>query len=124
MSFPDRPYDDVSSYCDAYFALLTQAAARIDRDALARAADAIIRAHERDAIVYSCGNGGSASIANHLVCDHTKGVGSDTNLTTRVVSLSGNIEIMTAISNDIGYEVVFLNQLQARARAGDLLIGT
>ena len=122
MRFLDRPYNDIAAFSDDYFELITQAAATIDREALKRAAKAIIAAYQRDAVIYSCGNGGSASIANHLVCDHTKGVGTGTALRTRVVSLSENIEIMTAISNDISYDVVFLHQLKAKARAGDLLI--
>ena len=122
MSFPERRYDDIATYCDEYFKLMADAAASIDRQALGRAAAAIIAAHERDASIFSCGNGGSASIANHLVCDHTKGVGSDTPLRPRVNSLSSNIEMITAISNDVGYDVVFLHQLEAKARRGDLLI--
>ena len=35
--------------------------------------------------VFACGNGGSASIANHLQCDHVKGVRNGTDLNTRVV---------------------------------------
>ena len=72
--------------------------------------------------VFSCGNGGSAAIANHLQCDHLKGVRTGTDLTPRVVSLSSNIELITAISNDIGYEDVFTYQLQSQSQPGDVLI--
>jgi D-sedoheptulose 7-phosphate isomerase/D-glycero-D-manno-heptose 1,7-bisphosphate phosphatase len=72
----------------------------------------------RDRAVFSCGNGGSASIANHFQCDHVKGVRTGTGLTTRVVSLSTNIEIFSAIANDIGYDAVFEHQLESLARAG------
>jgi phosphoheptose isomerase len=79
-------------------------------------------AYDRDASVFACGNGGSASIANHLQCDHVKGVRNGTNLTTRVFSLSTNMELFSAIANDIGYEKVFEYQLQSMARPGDVLI--
>ena len=79
-------------------------------------------AHDRDATVFACGNGGSASIANHLQCDHVKGVGQGTDLRTRVFSLSTNMELFSAIANDNGYEHVFEHQLASVARPGDLLI--
>ncbi len=79
-------------------------------------------AYTRDAVVFSCGNGGSASIANHLQCDHVKGIRNGTDLTPRVVSLSTNVELLTAIANDLSYDAVFEYQLQSQARPGDVLI--
>ena len=40
----------------------------------------------------------------------------------RVVSLSANLEIITAIANDIAYDDVFVYQLRTAARDGDLLM--
>ncbi len=79
-------------------------------------------AHDRDGAVFACGNGGSASIANHLQCDHVKGVRTGTDLRARVHSLSTNIELLSAIANDIGYESVFEYQLESYARPGDVLV--
>ena len=59
-----------------------------------------------------CGNGGSAAIAEHLSCDHTKGVAIDTNLIPNVISLGSNMSIITAIANDIGYEHIFSKQIE------------
>ena len=72
--------------------------------------------------MFSCGNGGSASIANHLQCDHVKGVRTTTDLPPRVLSLSTNVELLTAIANDMGYEDVFVYQLQSQSRPGDVLV--
>ena len=72
--------------------------------------------------MFSCGNGGSASIANHLQCDHTKNVGKSTDLLPRVMSLSVNVEVLTAIANDHGYENVFTHQLRSQSRPGDVLV--
>ena len=72
--------------------------------------------------MFSCGNGGSASIANHMQCDHVKGVRTATDLTPRVQSLSTNVELITAIANDLGYENVFVYQLQSQAEPGDVLV--
>ena len=123
MAFPDEQYDDAGYFADAYFALAGAAAASVDRTALREAADLLTRVHRDDgATIYSCGNGGSAAIANHLVCDHCKAVQSDTSLRPRVYSLSAHIEIMTAVSNDLSYDEVFVYQLRTLARPGDALV--
>ena len=101
---------------------LARAFRSVDLARIGAAADILSDAYQRDAAVFACGNGGSASIANHLQCDHVKGVRNGTDLTTRVFSLSTNIELLSAIANDLGYDMVFEYQLQSLARAGDVLL--
>ena len=79
-------------------------------------------AYTRERLVFSCGNGGSASVANHMQCDHIKGVRNGTDLQSRVISLSSNVELLTAIANDVGYHDAFAYQLRAQSRPGDVLI--
>lgn len=122
MAFPDNRYADVGSYADAYFALAGEAAASVDRARLQEAAAILTQVHADSGIIYSCGNGGSAAIANHLVCDHCKAVQSDTDLRPRIYSLSATVEIMTAVSNDLSYDEVFVYQLRSLARPGDALV--
>ena len=53
---------------------LAQAAATIDPESLDRGNERSSWTRTRTAnFVFSCGNGGSASVANHLQCDHLKG---------------------------------------------------
>jgi D-sedoheptulose 7-phosphate isomerase len=73
-------------------------------------------------IIYSFGNGGSAAISNHLLCDFSKGISTNTCLNPRVVSLSSSSEIITALMNDIGPESIFEGQLKNILRAGDICI--
>jgi D-sedoheptulose 7-phosphate isomerase len=122
MTFPDRRYPDADTYAEAYFDRVREAAASVDRTNLRKAAAILTRAHSRGSMVYSCGNGGSAAIANHLVCDHCKLVQTDTKLTPRVYSLSTTVEMITAIGNDLSYDEVFVYQLRSLARPGDVLI--
>jgi phosphoheptose isomerase len=122
MTFPERRFPDTGAYADAYLAELGKATASVDRARLREAAAILIGVHRRGGVVYSCGNGGSAAIANHLVCDHCKAVQTDTDLRPRISSLSATIEIMTAISNDLSYDEVFVYQLRSLARPGDALI--
>ena len=122
MSFPDRRFEDPGSFASSYFERVAAAAAAVDRDRLRGAAAILARVYSGGGIVYSCGNGGSAAIANHLVCDHCKLVQTDTPLRPRVVSLCSTIEMITAIGNDISYDEIFVYQLRSLARPGDALV--
>jgi len=122
MTFPDQKFDTPGDFADAYFRHVADAAASVDREALAHAAAALARAYGGGGTVFACGNGGSAAISNHLHCDHLKGVQTDTRLRPKVVSLSATIETITAIANDISYDEVFVYQLRTLAEPGDALI--
>jgi len=122
MAFPDKKYGDMGSYATTYFARYNEAAASVDLDKLQQAADVLKEIYTAGGFLYSCGNGGSAAIANHLVCDHSKLVRTDTNLNSRIVSLSATVEIITAIGNDISYDEIFSYQLSTLATPGDALI--
>lgn len=120
--FPARRYDDGGSFATEYARELDHAMTSVAPAQFHAAAEVLRGAYERDSTVFSCGNGGSASIANHFQCDHVKGVRVGTGLLTRVHSLSTNMEILSAIANDIGYERVFDFQLESQARTGDVLV--
>lgn len=120
--FPAAPYLSAAPYFSAYAEELARAASLVETAAVARAASILLDAYTRGATVFSCGNGGSASIANHLQCDHTKNVGKSTDLCPRVMSLSVNVEVITAIANDHAYADVFTHQLRSQSRPGDVLV--
>src|SRR5207247_1569506 len=117
--FPTGPFGSASAYFDAYAEETARAMRAIEPAALDGAAAILLEAYTRGATVFSCGNGGSAAIANHLQCDHVKGVRAGTDLAPRVVSLSANIELLTAIANDMAYEDVFAYQLQSQSGPAD-----
>jgi phosphoheptose isomerase len=122
VKFPIAPYASTASYFDAYADELSRAAKTINPTTLDQAAAILLEAYARDARMFSCGNGGSAAVANHMQCDHVKGVRTTTDLTPSVLSLSANVELLSAIANDLGYENVFVYQLQSQSRPGDVLI--
>jgi len=122
MSFPSQPFADPAGYFTAYAAQLAHAAASVAPEAIAAAARLMTEAMKRDAHIYVCGNGGSAAIANHLVCDCVKSVQTDTVLRPRVHSLSSNVPFLTAIANDLAYADAFSYQLKSYGRKGDLLL--
>jgi D-sedoheptulose 7-phosphate isomerase/D-glycero-D-manno-heptose 1,7-bisphosphate phosphatase len=120
--FPSSPYASAATYFSRYAEEVARAANSVEAATFAHAAAILLEAYTTRATVFSCGNGGSASIANHLQCDHIKGIGTATDLAPCVMSLSVNIELLTAIANDLAYEDVFTYQLQSQAGPGDVLI--
>ncbi len=68
----------------------------------------------------ACGNGGSASDAEHLVAELVGRYKDDRRPLPAVTLVSASATI-TALANDYGYERVFARQVEALARPGDLL---
>jgi phosphoheptose isomerase len=122
VKFPIGPYASAASYFDAYTEEMAQAAKSVEPAMLERAAAILVEAYLRGARIFSCGNGGSASIANHMQCDHVKGIRTATDLSPHVLSLSANVELLTAIANDTGYENIFVHQLQSQSEPGDVIV--
>lgn len=58
------------------------------------------------------GNGGSSTIADHWVCDMSKGRWSAGKPAPRIVSLTANTGLLTALANDLAYADVFRAQLE------------
>jgi phosphoheptose isomerase len=122
LFFPNEPFQDAGQYADAYFERLRKAVDSVDRSAIAAAGTLLAEKSKQRAMIFSCGNGGSAAISNHLVCDCMKGVRTNSWLKPRVNSLSATVELITAIANDIGVNDIFSHQLTSLASEGDVLI--
>ena len=70
---------------------------------------------ERRRTAFLIGNGASASMASHFSADLAKNAHVHTEVFT-------DLSLITAISNDMGYEHVYAEPLKRRAQRGDLLI--
>jgi phosphoheptose isomerase len=122
VTFPSIRYPAPGAYFTAYTAELARAAGAMDVSSLDRAAAHLRTAVRAQKMIYSCGNGGSCAISNHLLCDFAKGIQTDTEFRPHIASLSANTELITAIANDMKYEEVFAYQLNTLASPGDVLI--
>lgn len=72
--------------------------------------------------IWVVGNGGSASTAEHFETDMHFIRSKSISISPRVSSLTSNSSLISAISNDIGYENIFSIQLSRKAQKGDLCI--
>jgi D-sedoheptulose 7-phosphate isomerase len=107
---------------DAYLDRLQAAIDALPRDRLVALGDTLYRAYRNEKQVFTAGNGGSSSTASHMAADLAKNTISPNMPRFRIVSLSENAAIVTALANDLGYERVFSEQLTNLIRAGDVLI--
>lgn len=111
--------DNVKKYIDMEIKVMEN----LNIDELNNAINAIIDCRNRRGIVYTMGNGGSASTASHFVCDFAKGVSDEMGGKKFLFEcLSDNIPILTAIANDICYDEIFRYQLCGKLKKEDLVI--
>lgn len=88
-----------------------------------RSIDVIMEAYYAEKQIFVIGNGGSASTASHLACDLGKGTSIPGKPRFRVISLTDNVATMSAWSNDVSYEDVFVEQLKNLVNPEDVVIG-
>ena len=79
-------------------------------------------ARDQQRHIFICGNGGSASTASHFACDIVKGASYQRQQRFRIMALTDSLPTLTAYSNDVGYECVFVEQLKNFAQPGDVLM--
>ncbi len=112
---------DAARFAASYFEYLSKVLSGIDTRQIGQFIATLLDARERGATVYFIGNGGSAATASHFANDLAIGV-NDYEKPFRVVSLTDNVAVMSAIGNDFGYDEIFVRQLRVLARAGDVLV--
>lgn len=115
----------IRKYYESYINNLKSTLDEIDFIVVERIIKTLLDARERDKQVFIIGNGGSATTASHLACDLAKSSNSrdaETSKRLRAISLTENVARMTAISNDLTYEDIFVEQLKNYLNAGDILI--
>ena len=85
------------------------------------AADAMLDAFGRGAKVLIFGNGGSAADAQHLACELV-GRFLRNRRALPAIALTPDTTTLTAIANDYGFDRVFVRQLEALGRPGDVAV--
>lgn len=94
----------------------------LDTGAIARIIAEFGKARDARKRIYAIGNGGSASTASHFVNDMGKGASIGRETRFKTIPLTDNVEWMTALSNDLCYEDVYVEQLKNFAEPGDILL--
>jgi D-sedoheptulose 7-phosphate isomerase len=104
-----------------YFEELQRVVTLLPREEIEQIAATLVKAFESERMVYTFGNGGSASLASHLACDLGKGTAYCNGAKRfRVLALTDNLPTMTAWANDSSYEEIFAEQLRNFVQPGDV----
>ena len=112
----------IKQFTNGYFTELKKTLDEIPMERVDKIVQMIYKAYRNNKYVFIMGNGGSASTASHFACDLGKGTICEGKPRFRVVSLNDNMPLITALSNDFGYERVFIEQLMNLVNRGDLVI--
>ena len=112
---------DPVAFAEAYLGYLQAVLRCLDSAEIGRFINTLLDARARGATIFVIGNGGSAATASHMASDLSIG-SNDYDQPFRVISLTDNVAVISAIGNDFGYEEVFVRQLRVLGRKGDVLI--
>src|ERR1051326_2247045 len=112
MGFPQQYKDE-----------LINAITALDLEKVGQAIDILAQARDEGRRIFVCGNGGSASSASHFATDLVKGASYGRPSRFRIMALTDSLPTITAYSNDVCYDCVFVEQLKNFAEPGDVVIG-
>jgi D-sedoheptulose 7-phosphate isomerase len=112
----------VNSYSD-YFRRLKNTLDKIDIAAIDKIVEILLQCRSAGGTMYIFGNGGSAANASHIAGDFLKGISYGMDKRFKTHCLNDNIAGTTAITNDLSYNEVFIEQLKTYLEPGDIVIG-
>jgi D-sedoheptulose 7-phosphate isomerase len=112
----------VKDFAKQYLSELKTSLDNLPLDKLEKIADLIKIAYEDGRRIFVMGNGGSAATASHFVCDFAKGSNVKGKKKFKIIGLTDNVPIMTALGNDISYDDIFLGQLEPLLEKDDIVI--
>jgi len=97
-------------------------ARRISEDDINKTVELLFEAWKKGSKIFIIGNGGSASTATHFACDLAKTTAVEGKKRFKVVSLTDNVPLLTALTNDEGFASIFVEQLKNLLEKDDVLI--
>lgn len=112
---------DPAAFAEAYIQYLQSVLQRVDPAEIGAFIETLLDARRRGATVFFIGNGGSAATASHFANDLAFGT-NDYDQPFRVLSLTDNVPVLTALGNDFGYEEIFVRQLRVMGKPNDVLV--
>jgi len=113
---------DFDRFITDYYESFASAVLGFDKGPLADVLAVLDQVTEAGGTIWLAGNGGSAAIADHSVCDLAKGTYTEGRKPVRAVSLSADGPLLTALGNDISYDDVYAEPLKYYLRDTDALL--
>ena len=92
------------NYIQSYFIELQEILDNLSEEVIENVLDILHEARNNNQQVFILGNGGSASTASHFVCDLGKNTRVPGTPNFRVMGLTDNMALFSALANDEGYD--------------------
>ena len=134
MSRPEHPLNTIErlsletlsaeAFAAGYLDYVSTLIKKLDTRAIAAFIHQLEAARQNNNTVFLAGNGGSAATASHMANDIGLDVLKKSKIGTpfRVLALTDNVAVMTAVGNDDGYDKLFVYQLRIHYQPGDKLV--
>lgn len=113
---------ELSEYLNNYKQRLNEILELIESNILEKVITAMILAFKNNRTVYVVGNGGSAATASHMQADFIFFVRYFTKFRPKIIALTDNVPLITAVGNDTSFDDIFVEQMRGKFVAGDILL--
>ncbi len=110
------------AFISGYLAEMKTVAEKLSQEDIDKVVELLFDAWKRDRKVFICGNGGSAGTASHFTCDLAKATIVDGKRRFKVICLNDNASWVSALTNDNGFDNLYIEQLQNLYQPGDVLV--
>jgi len=109
-------------FVSSFLTEFADVARRISEDDINKTIELLFEAWKQGSKIFIIGNGGSASTATHFACDLAKTTVVEGKKRLKVTSLTDNVPLLTALTNDDGFASIFVEQLKNLLEKDDVLI--
>lgn len=114
--------EKLKNYLKDYTARLSDILNKIEPEKLEQVVSSMITAFKNGNTVYVTGNGGSAATASHMQADFRFFVRYFSKFRPKIIALTDNAPMITAIGNDNNFDDIFVEQMRGQFVKGDVLI--
>jgi D-sedoheptulose 7-phosphate isomerase len=109
-------------FVDQYLQDVLSITTRISREDINEVIELLYEAWRKDRQIFLAGNGGSASTAVHFASDLAKFTAVEGKRRFRALTLTDNVPLVSALTNDLGWENVYVEQLMNLMRKEDVFV--
>jgi D-sedoheptulose 7-phosphate isomerase len=113
---------NMENFVSGYLSELEAVVRRVSHDDIRGVMALLFEAWKGGKQVFVAGNGGSASTAAHFACDLAKFTAVEGKRRFRAICLNDNVPLVSALTNDLGWDSVYYEQLRNLMYRGDVLV--
>jgi len=113
---------DSKTFINLYFQELESIIKRISQEDIDEVIKLLYEAWREGKQIFLAGNGGSASTATHFACDLAKFTSVEGKKRFQAIALTDNAPLVSALTNDLGWENVYIEQLKNLIHKDDVFV--